>query len=216
MGKWMQSVLNHPGGRYTLLLLAGVIVGLVSYRAFAERPLWAYFTLIVIGLVPLALFITNRRVVHLYGLAVIAALLAGVYFLDYVQETDQEAVIRISYELLRATERADYAVFDRYLARDYRWQSMNKDAMMARVRTSLVPSESRSCSLSSAQARPRGTPNEYSVEGNLSAHGRFGNQDGFFTGTIELQYRKQPDGNFQVVGTRVAWVNGGEVTLPPR
>ena len=55
MNKFLQLVLNHPVGRYTLLLVLGLLAGVFAYRSMAERPLWAYFTLVVIGLVPLAL-----------------------------------------------------------------------------------------------------------------------------------------------------------------
>lgn len=216
MGKWFQSVALHPAGQYTLLLLAGVLFGALSYRSFAERPLWAYFTLLVIGLIPLALFFTNRRIAHLYGLAVIAGLMGGVYLLDAMQESDSEVVLRISQELLRATEQGNYSVFDRYLAPHYRWQNMNKAAMMERVRTALLPSDSRSCSISSAQAKQGANSNEVIVDANLTASGRFGSQEGYFVGTIQLTFQKQPDGKFQVVGTRVASPQMGEVTIPPR
>jgi len=181
----------------------------------AERPLWAYFTLVVIGLIPLALFFSNRRVAHLYGLCVVAALIAGVYLCDLMQETDREQVLRISNELMRAVNRGDQSVFERYLSKDYRWHSMNKDAMMQRVRTSLLPNESRSCSVSSAKVREKEGSDTLTVEGNLSASGTFGREEGFFSGTIELQYKKQGDGSFKVTGTKVAWMNGGEVTIPP-
>lgn len=207
--------LQHPAGRYAILLVIGMIGGYFLYPSLGERPLWAYFTLLIIGLVPLALFITNRRVVHLGGLLVIALLMAGVYLADRWQETPQEQVLRITNELLTAVERADYATFDRYLAKDYRWQSMTKPAMMQRVRSSLVPGEARSCSISSARVKPTDDIRKLTVEGNLSASGKFGREDGFFTGTIELHYTRQPDGGYQVTGTKVAWMNGGEVTLPP-
>jgi hypothetical protein len=215
MNKFLHLVLNHPVGRYTLLLVLGLLVGLFAYRSMAERPLWAYFTLIVIGLVPLALFITNRRVAHLYGLIVVAALMGGVYLCDVLQETDREQVLRITNDLMRAVNRGDQAVFERYLAKDYRWHGMNKEAMMQRVRTALLPNESRSCSVSSATVRETEDSETLTVEGNLSANGTFGREEGFFTGTIELQYKKQADGKFQVIGTKVAWLNGGEVTIPP-
>ncbi len=140
----------------------------------------------------------------------------GVYLADRWQETPQEQVLRITYELLDAVEAADYLVFERYLASDYRWQNMNKPAMMQRVRTSLVPGESRSCTISSARVRPSDNLQKLTVEGNLSASGKFGREEGFFTGTIELHYTRQPDGKYQVHGTKVAWMNGGEVVLPPR
>lgn len=215
MSKFFQLVVNHPVGRYTLLLIAGLLLGLVAFRSLAERPLWAYFTLAVIGLVPLALFVTNRRVAHLYGLAVVAALMAGVYLCDTIQETDREQVLRISNELMRAVSRSDHAVFERYLAKDYRWHGMNKDAMMHRVRTALLPNESRSCSISSGKVNGTEGSDALTVEGNLSASGTFGREEGFFSGTIELQYKKQSDGTFKVTGTIVKWLNGGEVTLPP-
>lgn len=215
MNKFLHLVVNHPVGRYTLLLIAGLLVGLVAYRALAERPLWAYFTLAVIGLVPLALFFTNRRVAHLYGLAVVAALMAGVYLADELQETNREQVLRISNELMRAVTRADHAVFERYLAKDYRWSGMNKDAMMQRVRTALLSNESRSCSVSSAKVNGAEGSDSLTVEGNLTASGTFGREEGFFTGTIELQYKKQSDGKYQVTGTVVKWPAGNEVTLPP-
>ena len=209
------SAIHHPAVRYLLLFLVGMGIGALAFRSLAERPLWVYFTLIIVGLVPLGLFITNRRVAHLFGLIVIMALLAGVYMADAIQESDQEQVIRITQELVRAVERADYSVFERYLATDYRWQNMNRAAMMNRVRTALLPSESRFCGVSSAKVRePEGSQN-LTVEGNLSASGRFGREEGFFNGTIELRYRKQPDGTFKVVSTRVAWMTGGEVTIPP-
>ncbi|HQR07397.1 MAG TPA: nuclear transport factor 2 family protein [Gemmatales bacterium] len=215
MSKPLQLALLHPVGRYTLLLLSGLLVGLVAYRSMAERPLWAYFTLAVIGLVPLALFVTNRRVAHLYGLTVVAALMAGVYLADELQETDREQVLRISNELMRAVTRADHAVFERYLAPDYRWHGMNKAAMMQRVRTALLPNESRSCSVSSVKVNGVEGSDTLNVEGNLTASGTFGREEGFFSGTIELQYQKQSDGKYQVTGTIVKWYNGGEVTLPP-
>lgn len=215
MNKFLQLVVNHPVGRYTLLLIAGLLVGLVAYRALAERPLWAYFTLAVIGLVPLALFFTNRRVAHLYGLTVIAALMAGVYLADELQENDREQVMRISNELMHAVSRADHATFYRYLANDYQWHGMNKGAMMHRVRTALRPNESRSCSMSSAKVNGAEGSDTLTVEGNLAASGTFGREEGFFSGTIELQYKKQSDGKYKVTGTVVKWSNGGEVTLPP-
>jgi hypothetical protein len=215
MSKFLQLVLHHPVGRYTILLVIGLLVGLIAYRSLAERPLWAYFTLAVIGLVPLALFVTNRRVAHLYGLAVVAALMAGVYLADELQETDREQVMRISNELMRAVSRSDHATFDRYLANDYRWNGMNKAAMMQRVRTALLPNESRSCSMSSAKVNGTEGSDKLTVEANLAASGTFGREEGFFSGTIELQYKKQSDGKYKVTGTVVKWANGGEVTLPP-
>ncbi len=206
--------LQHPAGRYAILLVMGLIAGYFLYPSLGERPIWAYFTLLLIGLVPLGLFITNRRVVHLGGLLVIGLLMTGVYLADRWQETPQEQVLRITNELLTAVERADYATFDRYLAKDYRWQNMTKPAMMQRVRSSLVPSEARSCSISSARVKPTDDIKKLTVEGNLSASGKFGREEGFFTGTIELHYTKQPDGGYQVTGTKVAWMNGGEVVLP--
>jgi hypothetical protein len=181
----------------------------------AERPLWAYFTLVVIGLVPLGLFITNRRVAHLYGLAVVAALMAGVYFCDVMQETDREQVLRISNELMLAVNRGDHAVFERYLAKDYHWRGMDKKAMMQRVRTALLPNESRSCSMSSSKVREKEGSETLTVDANLSASGTFGREEGFFSGTIELQYKKQSDGTYKVTGTIVKWTGGNEVTLPP-
>ena len=215
MAKILQFFMNHPVGRYLILLLAGVLFGAIAYRTMAERPLWAYFMLVVIGLIPLGLFLTNRRVAHLFGILVIAGLMCGVYVLDLVQESDREQVVRITQELVRAVERSDYTVFERYLDADYRWQNMNRATMMTRVRTALLPSESRSCSVSSAKVKEPEGSKTMTVEGNLSASGRFGREEGFFTGTIELAYRKQNDGSYKVVGTRVAWINGGEVTIPP-
>jgi hypothetical protein len=208
------SLLHHPGTRYAMILVLGVAIGAVAYRQLAERPLWAYFTLLIIGLAPLALFFTNRRGVHLFGLLVIGLLIAGVYLADKLQETETELVLRITEELLRATEQADYTVFDRYLAPDYRWQSMNRQAMMNRIRSSLLPSTSRSCSISSSRAKSDDGGRTYLVEGNLSASGTFGSQEGFFSGTIELKYARQPDGSMKVTGTKVAWYNGNEVTIP--
>jgi len=210
------NALQHPAARYAILLVIGVVVGFFLYSSLAEKPLWAYFTLLILGLVPLGLFVTNRRVVHLWGMLVIGLLMAGVYLADRWQETPQEQVLRITYDLLSAVERSDYAVFDRYLAKDYRWQNMTKPAMMQRVRTSLVPSESRSCSISSARVKPSDNIQKLVVEGNLTASGKFGREDGFFSGTIELHYFRQPDGAYQVTGTKVAWMNGGEVVLPAR
>ena len=215
MGKIGQFFLQQPTGRYLILLVLGVIVGAIGYRFMAERPLWAYFTLVVIGFIPLGLFFTNRRLAHLFGILVVIALMCGVYFIDLMQESDREQVVRITRELVRAVERSDYAVFERYLDADYRWQNMNRAAMMHRVRTALLPNESRSCGVSSAKVKePEGAKN-LTVEGNLTASGRFGREEGFFSGTIELVYRKQGDGSFKVVGTKVAWLNGNEVTLPP-
>lgn len=209
------SLIHHPVTRYLLLLIAALGVGVLAYRSLAERPLWAYFTLILLSLIPLGLFLTNRRVVHLFGLLAMIALIMGVYLADKIQESEREQVIRITQELVRAVERADYSVFERYLASDYRWQNMNRAAMMNRVRSALLPNESRSCGVSSAKVRePEGSA-DLTVEGNLSASGRFGREEGFFSGTIELKYRKQSDGTFKVLGTRVAWMNGGEVTIPP-
>jgi hypothetical protein len=54
------------------------------------------------------------------------------------------------------------------------------------------------------------------VEGNLSASGRYGSQEGYFTGTIELKYQLQSDGTYKLIGTRVAWFNGNEIVLPSR
>ena len=210
------ALLQQPAGRYALLLVLGLVAGLFLYPQLGEKPYWAYFTLVVLALLPLALFFTNRRVVHLFGLLVIGILMIGVYLADRWQETPQEQVLRITYELLDAVEAADYLVFERYLASDYRWQNMNKPAMMQRVRTSLVPGESRSCTISSARVRPSDNLQKLTVEGNLSASGKFGREEGFFTGTIELHYTRQPDGKYQVHGTKVAWMNGGEVVLPPR
>lgn len=209
-------VLQHPAGRYAIVLILGLIAGFFLYSSLGEKPLWAYFTLLVMGLVPIGLFVTNRRVVHLWGMVVIGLLMCGVYLADRWQETPQEQVVRITYELLTAVERSDYAVFDRYLAKDYRWQNMTKPAMMQRVRTSLVPSESRSCSITSARVKPTDNLQKLVVEGNLTASGKFGREDGFFSGTIELHYSRQPDGGYQVTGTKVAWMNGGEVVLPSR
>lgn len=214
MSKFVQY-LNHPVGRYILMLLLGLLYGVIGYRTLAERPLWAYFVLVVIGLVPLALFFTNRRMAHLFGVAVIIALMVGVYFADRAQESDREQVVRITHELVRAVERSDYAVFERYLASDYRWHNLNRDGMMNRVRTSLLPGDSRSCGVSSAKVKEHEGAQNLTVEGNISASGRFGREEGFFSGTIELYYRKQPDGTFKVTGTKVAWLNGGEVTIPP-
>ena len=214
MNKFLQLVLHHPVGRYTLLLVMGLLTGLFAYRSMAERPLWAYFTLVVIGLVPLGLFLANRRVAHLYGLMVIAALIGGVYLCDLLQETDRKQVLRITNDLMHAVNRGDQAVFERYLAKDYRWHGMNKEAMMQRVRTALLPNESRSCSVSSAKVKEKEGSETLTVEGNLSASGTFGREEGFFTGSIELQFHKQSDGTFKVTGTRVAWLNGGEVTIP--
>ena len=208
------SVWQHPVTRYIMMLVLGLATGALVYRQLAERPLWAYFTLLIIGLVPLALFFTNRRGAHLFGLLVIGLLITGLYLADTMQETEPELVLRITQELLRATEQADYPVFERYLAPNYRWQNMNRAAMMTRVRSSLLPNASRSCSISSAKVKTNETGQSYIVEGNLSASGTFGSQEGFFSGTIELTFAKQPDGSFKVVGTRVAWYNGGEVTIP--
>lgn len=214
MPRNFREILQHPSTLYAVLLIVGLFTGLVFYRHLAERPLWAYFTLLIIALIPLALFLTNRRVVHLFGLVVIGLLLSGVYLCDLMQETDAEQVMRIGQELLRATENADYGVFDRYLADDYRWQNMNKQSMMNRVRSSLLPSTARSCSLSSARVKVQEPGRRFLLEGNLSASGRFGHEEGFFSGTLELTFTKQPDGSLKVTGTRVAWYNGGEVTIP--
>jgi hypothetical protein len=210
------AALHHPAARYAMLLVVGLIAGFFLYGSLGEKPTWAYFTLLVIALIPLGLFLTNRRVVHLFGLLAIGILMAGVYLADRWQETPQEQVLRITNELLTAVERSDYSTFERYLAKDYRWQSMNKQAMMHRVRTSLVPSEARSCNISSARVKPSDNPQKLTVEGNLSASGKFGREDGFFSGTIELHYTRQPDGGYHVTGTKVAWMNGGEVVLPSR
>lgn len=214
MSKLLHQLLHHPVGRYTLLLLMGLIAGVLVFRSLAERPLWGYFTLVIIGLVPLALFLNNRRVAHLYGLAVVAVLITGVYLCDSSQETEQEQVLRISNELMRAVSQSDHEVFERHLAPDYRWHGMNKSAMMQRVRTALLPNESRSCSISSARVKEKRSSDMLTVEGNLTASGTFGVEEGFFSGSIELQFKKQNDGTFKVAGTKVAWPSGGEVTLP--
>ena len=214
MSKITQSV-YHPVGQYILLLLAGVCFGLVAPGTMAERPLWAYFTLAVIGLIPLALFLTNRRVAHLFGIVVIACLMGGVYLCDVLQESEREQVVSITQQLVRAVERSDYGVFERYLADNYRWQNLNRAGMMNRVRTALLPNESRSCSVSSAKVREPNGSEKLTVEGNLTASGRFGVEEGYFTGTIELYFQKQSDGKYKVTGTMVKWINGGEVTIPP-
>ena len=51
---------------------------------------------------------------------------------------------------------------------------------------------------------------DFRVDHNFNQYEKF-----FFSGTIELQYKKQGDGSFKVTGTKVAWMNGGEVTIPP-
>lgn len=214
MVKITNFLLLHPAGRYLILLVTGILFGAIAHRIFAERPLWAYFTLVLIGLIPLGLFITNRRVVHLFGIIVVGVLMFGVYVLDLVQESEREQVIRITQELVRAVERSDYTVFERYLGADYRWQNVNRAAMLHRVRTALLPNESRSCGISSAKVREKEGSDTLTVEGNLSASGRFGVEDGFFSGTIELVYKRQTDKTFKVVGTKVAWSNGMEVVLP--
>lgn len=216
MATLKQAILEHPGGRYCILLVIGLVYGLVLPRTLAVRPWWAYFTLAVVALVPLALFLNNRRMVHLFGLIVIATLMGGVYLADAMQESASEQVIRISNELTQAVSKADYATIEKHLASDYKWHNLNKAGMMNRVKTSLLPSESRSCSISSAKVRePEGSPT-LTVEGNLSASGRYGSEEGFFTGTIELKYQQQSDGSYKLVGTRVAWFNGNEVSIPSR
>lgn len=216
MATLKEAILVHPGGRYCILLLIGLIYGLVLPGTLAVRPWWAYFTLAVIALVPLGLFINNRRTVHLFGLLVIVALMAGVYLADTMQESASEQVIRISNELTQAVSKADYATIEKHLASDYKWHNLNKAGMMNRVKTSLLPSESRSCSISSAKVKePEGSPT-LTVEGNLSASGRYGSEEGFFTGTIELKFQQQLDGTYKLVGTRVAWFNGNEVSIPTR
>jgi hypothetical protein len=207
---------GSPVWKYLVfVLIVGALFGLFR-GSLAERTGWVYFALVVVALVPLALFFTNRRVAHLMGLGLLALLMGGVYLLDRYQETDREQVLRKTEEILRAVERADHAVFERHLASNFQWQGMNRRAMLQRARGSLQPSETRSCGISAAKVQGENGAPTLLVEGNLSANGQFGSQHGQFLGTIALTYTRQPDGQYQISGAKVAWHGGGgEVTLPP-
>src|SRR4029079_1078149 len=94
MAKAAQSFWAGPMGRYLVLLVVGAgLIGLF-WRSLADKTTWAYFVLAVIALIPVALFFTNRRVDHLFGLAIVALLMGGVYVADKYQETDREQVLR--------------------------------------------------------------------------------------------------------------------------
>src|SRR5687767_10044190 len=130
MAKAAPSFWVGPTGRYLVfLVVGGALIGALR-SSFADKTTWAYFAFAVMALVPLALFFTNRRVDHLFGLAVIALLMGGVYVADKYQETDREQVLRKTDELLRAVERGDHAVFERHLASNFQWQGMNKPALL--------------------------------------------------------------------------------------
>lgn len=210
MGKFFASAT----GRYLVFLVViGAVLALVR-GMFAEKTGWAYFALAVIGLIPVALFLTTRRVDHLFGVAVIALLMGGVFVVDRYQESDREQVLRKSDELLRAVERADYATFERHVAKDFQWQGLDKTGVVRRARQSLRPGDSRTCGMSAGKVKGDNGAGKLVVEGNLSATGQFGSENGTFLGTIELTYTRQPDGQYQVSGARVAWHNGQEVGIP--
>jgi len=209
-----QLVIRTPLGRYGVLLLIGVALLAACWRLLAENTTWTYFVLAVVALVPLSLFLSNRRVVHLIGLFVIGLLMFGVSMADRLQETNREQVLRRTHELLRAVERADHPAFDRNLAGNFQWHGMNRIAMLKRVRESLRPDEVRSCGISAARVRGVNGSTTLVVEGNLSASGQYGSLEGTFLGLIELNFTRQPDGQYLVSGARVTWPNGTEVTLP--
>jgi hypothetical protein len=91
---------------------------------------------------------------------------------------------------------------------------MNRAAVLQRARQSLRPDDHRSCGISAAKVRGENGSSTLVVEGNISASGQFGSQDGSFIGLIELTYTRQPDGQYQLTGAKVTWPNGSEVTLP--
>lgn len=214
MAKVGQVVFNTAAGRYCFFgVVVGVFLALFA-RSFAERTTWAYFSLAVVGLIPAGLFLASRRADHLFGVAVVALLMGGVYLLDRVQETDREQVLRKTDELLRAVERAEQGVFDRHVADNFQWEGMNKKGLLDRARHSLRPEERRSCGMSAAKVRGDNGAPTLVVEGNLSATGQFGSENGTFLGLIELTYTRQGDGQYRVSGAKVTWPNGMAVTLP--
>jgi hypothetical protein len=216
MAKLIRVVFSQAGGRYFLVLLLGILLEAAGYRLFAERNGWAYFTLGLFALIPIALFFNNRAVVHLFGLLCIVLLMGGVYWLDLVQETDREQALRKTQELLRAVETTDFSTFERYINDKYVWQEMTKKSLLERARRVLSPAQRRSCSISAAQVQGNNGDPTLVVTGNLTATGQFGAEDTFFTGVIEMTFTRQPDGQYQLTKTSVRYPGGQEVTLPSR
>jgi len=216
MAKLIRVVFSQAGGRYFLILLLGLLLETVGYRLFAEKNGWAYFTLGLFALIPIALFFNNRAVVHLFGLLCIILLMGGVYWLDLVQETDREQALRKTEELLRAVETTDFTIFERYISDKYVWQGMTKKSLLERARRVLLPSQRRSCGIGAAQVQGNNGDPTIVVAGNLTATGQFGSEDAFFTGVIEMTFERQPDGQYQLTKTSVRYPGGQEVTLPSR
>jgi hypothetical protein len=216
MAKLIQKIIGNSTGRYSLLLILGLLVESAAYPLLAEKTGWVYFILGILALIPLALFLNNRAVVHLFGLLCVAILMAGVYVADDLQETDREQALRKTREILRAVETADLATLERHLSDKFTWQGMNRKQLLDRARRVLNTSASRSCSISSAQVQGLSGDERLVVSGNLTATGQFGSEEAFFTGVIYLTYARQPDGQYKLIGTKVQFPGGQEVVLPAR
>jgi hypothetical protein len=216
MAKIIEVVFSQVGRRYLMVLLLGIAVGDVCYSFFAERNVWAYFTLAVTGLIPFVLFINDRAAIHLFGLFCIALLMGGVYWLDLAQETDREQALRKTYELLRAVETTDFSPFERHVSDEYVWLEMTKKSLLERVRRVLLPGQRRACSISSAQVQGNNGDPTLIVAGNLTAAGQFGLDDVFFTGVIEMTFARQQDRQYQLIKTKLPYPDGYELVLPSR
>lgn len=181
-----------------------------------EHPTGAYIVLVLIGLIFVVAFFSTRRVVHLFYLLGVIALMGLVFLVDTLVVTDREQVEASVLAMARAAEKGDIDGIDKLLSASFSFEGENRDALLARARKYLLPPEPRTISFYNLNVPRSDNPRRLECLCNVTVYGQFSglNLNNAYIGTIDFVLEKEADDVWRIKSMIVKNFGGHPMTLP--